>query len=76
MDNHIEFQDNWKQDAFGDLTLHDSDFERNDRIKQECAEWETHSEPRYKEYGTNEPYLEPEPIGCLWSHETLLTCVQ
>ena len=76
MDNHIEFQDNMGQDAFGDLILHDSDFERNDRIQQECAKWETHSEPRYKSYGTNEPYFEPEPIGCFWSHETLLTCVQ
>ena len=73
MDNHIESQDVWEQLASGDLTLSDPDFKRDDWIQQECAEWGTHSDKRH---GTNEPYIEPEPIGLDWSHETLLKCVQ
>ena len=75
MNNHIDSQDIWEQGAPGDLTLHESDFERDERIRQQCAEWETHPEAQRESNGTNEPYAEPEPIGCFWSHELLLTCV-
>ena len=76
MDNHIEFQDDWEQGASEDLTLHDSNFKRDDKILQECAEWETHPEVQNNRSRTNEPDFEPEPIASYWNRETLLTCVQ
>ena len=76
MTNHIEFQDSWGESASGVLSLHDSDLERDDKIRRECAEWETHPEPSYKTNGISEPDFEPELIGLLWDYDVLLKYVQ
>lgn len=76
MNNHTEVQDIWGQSAPGDLTLHESDFERDERIRQECAEWETHSDSGYESNRADESCFEREPVGHYWSHDLLLTCVQ
>lgn len=76
MNNHTEFQDIWGQGTSGDLILHESDFERDERIRQECTEWETHSDSGYESNRVDQLNFETELVGYSWSHEILLKCVQ
>ena len=67
----MDTQDSGEHNASGELTLHESEL----RMLRECAELNLWDD-LYKKYGTNERRIGSEFIGCGWSHELLLTCVQ